>query len=199
MVKSSMRAIVFDLSEVIIAGLLGVEHALAQTLNDTPENIYQATHSGGLYLFFAGKLTESEYIEDFIKKEGHQISIDKVKEIIRANFVPIPGMLEYLQELKSRGEDLYLLSVHGKEWAEYITEKYGLDNIFTKMYWSFDIGLLKPDPEAFKYALKDIGLNPNEVLFIDDSLENIESARNLGMQVHLFQGTTEVKRELKLK
>jgi len=53
---------------------------------------------------------------------------------------------------------------------------------FEKMYVSSEIGLRKPDAEAFHYILNDISVQPDELLFFDDSIENIEGASKLGIQ-----------------
>lgn len=47
---------------------------------------------------------------------------------------------------------------------------------------SSEIGLRKPDAEAFQFILNDISVKPNELLFFDDSAENIEGAKRLGIQ-----------------
>ena len=47
-------------------------------------------------------------------------------------------------------------------------------------------GVMKPDPAIFRLACTRYGLEPADVLFIDDSARNIEAARALGMDVHHF-------------
>ena len=54
-------------------------------------------------------------------------------------------------------------------------------NLFDKMYLSHEIGIRKPNIEAFQFILKQQQLNPNEVLFIDDSLQHIEGAKKIGI------------------
>ena len=53
--------------------------------------------------------------------------------------------------------------------------------MFDKLYLSHKIGLRKPNIEAFDCILKEQKLHPNEVLFIDDSIQHIESAEKLGI------------------
>jgi len=63
---------------------------------------------------------------------------------------------------------------------------------FEKMYVSSEIGLRKPDAEAFHYILNDISVQPEELLFFDDSIENIEGASKLGIQTVLVKGPDSV-------
>jgi FMN phosphatase YigB (HAD superfamily) len=48
------------------------------------------------------------------------------------------------------------------------------------------VGLLKPDPRIFQLAAQRAGLAPAELLFVDDSLRNIDAAAGFGFDVHLF-------------
>jgi len=57
-----------------------------------------------------------------------------------------------------------------------------IQNTFKKLFVSSDIGLRKPEAKAFEYILNDISVEPHELLFFDDSVENIEGAKLLGIQ-----------------
>lgn len=67
---------------------------------------------------------------------------------------------------------------------------------FHTIFVSSDLGLRKPDPEAFRLVAKRMGVQPAEVLFFDDSSENVVGARLAGMQGALVNSITDVRREL---
>ena len=67
-----------------------------------------------------------------------------------------------------------------------------IQNTFEKLFVSSEIGLRKPEAEAFKFILNDISVKPNELLFFDDSLENIEGAKRLGIQTVLVSNSDSV-------
>ena len=52
---------------------------------------------------------------------------------------------------------------------------------FDESFLSFQMGLLKPDPQFFIHILNELEASPGDCLFIDDSPENVESARSVGM------------------
>jgi putative hydrolase of the HAD superfamily len=63
---------------------------------------------------------------------------------------------------------------------------YGYAHLFEKTYFSFELGLRKPNADIFEYVLKDSGIDPSETMFIDDFEENILTAKSLGFQtIHL--------------
>ena len=51
--------------------------------------------------------------------------------------------------------------------------------VFDKLYLSDEIGQKKPDKEFFTHVIDSLGIGPEQLLFIDDNTENIESARSL--------------------
>jgi glucose-1-phosphatase len=76
----------------------------------------------------------------------------------------------------------YLLGIYGT---------YGYNHLFEKAYFSHEIHLRKPNAEIFEYVMQDSGIKPEETLFIDDFIENIETARKLRFQTfHLTRPRT---------
>lgn len=62
---------------------------------------------------------------------------------------------------------------------------------------SGEVGLTKPDPAIFRLTCARFGCEPQDLLFVDDSPRNIESARSLGFDVHLFTDPAELRPALK--
>ena len=56
------------------------------------------------------------------------------------------------------------------------------------------MGLRKPDPEIFLRAASELGLRPDECLFIDDRANNCDGARQVGMRAVHFDGDVPVLR-----
>lgn len=62
----------------------------------------------------------------------------------------------------------------------------GLEPLFKKTYFSHELGMRKPNEDIFVHVLSDADIRPEETIFIDDFIENIETARKLGIQtIHL--------------
>ena len=67
-----------------------------------------------------------------------------------------------------------------------------IPNTFEKLFVSSEVGMRKPDAEAFEFILNELSLVPNELLFFDDTLENIEGAKQLGIQTVLVSSADSV-------
>lgn len=70
---------------------------------------------------------------------------------------------------------------------------------FDQIVNSSSVGYSKPGFEIFKLAHQQLGLPPEKILFIDDSPENVRTARGLGFQTHLFKNLASLKQEISLR
>lgn len=191
-----ITTLIFDLGEVILKGLRGVDHLLEPLLNLNPECIWEQLKGPELDAFFHSKISEEEYWLKTAQKNKWNIRVDQLKEIIRKNFQEIHGTREILEKLKQKGYKLGLLSIHGKEWIDYCDRKYDYHKLFHSTCYSFEVGVSKPDPKAYLHILERLQANPKECLFIDDKEENLKAARELGLQTILFQNAEQLKKDL---
>lgn len=106
-----------------------------------------------------------------------------------------PQMYALVEELKAKNIRVALLSNIDERLAKLI-RNLGLYEPFSPCLLSCEIGLEKPDFKAFEILLGQLNLPAREVLFIDDRPENIEAARELGMDAILFESCQHLKEEL---
>ncbi|MFG2193669.1 HAD family hydrolase [Streptomyces sp. NPDC048639] len=71
------------------------------------------------------------------------------------------------------------------------TALYHFDELVDRIVYSHEIGLAKPDPQAFEAACAGLDVRPGSCLFVDDVAVNVEAAQVIGMQGHLFEGNLE--------
>ncbi|MFT4601844.1 MAG: FMN phosphatase YigB (HAD superfamily) [Arenicella sp.] len=78
--------------------------------------------------------------------------------------------------------------LHFKSFTKYFINEFGdenlLNSMFNKCYYSHLVGERKPNSAAFQLVLDEQGLDPEKVLFIDDSIQHIEGANKLGIKTH---------------
>lgn len=189
-----IKNVIFDLSEVYLRGLWGTHELLSKTLKERvlPEDLYnEAAHQ-----FFLGKLTEEQYWKTILEKQKWDIDVAELKRTVRENFEEIGGVRTIIETLKRQGYNLGLLSVHGKEWVEYLEKKFRYHTLFSATSYSFETGLMKPDPKAYEIILRRLNAIPEESLFIDDSKKNIAAAEAIGMKTVLFESTDQLENAL---
>ena len=95
--------------------------------------------------------------------------------------------VEFLLELRKR-YPIYLLSntnrLHYDKFSSNFLARFGFpfDSLFRHAFYSFQMGLVKPDAEIFRAVIQQTAVNPEETLFIDDNAENTQSAARVGLQ-----------------
>ena len=94
-----------------------------------------------------------------------------------------------LKKLKDEGNKVYLLSnlheISFKDFSSVFDT-----SIFDKLFLSYEIGLIKPDDEIFKYVINEIGDDPKNMCFFDDKLDNVNAAKNNGINAIQTIGNT---------
>jgi len=108
----------------------------------------------------------------------------------------ISGTVDIMKQLKEAGYKLYGLSNWSAETFPYAREKYDFFALFDDMVISGEVGHAKPDPRIFQILLDRIGRPTQECLFIDDSLTNIQQAREMGFPAIHFQSPEQLKASL---
>jgi HAD superfamily hydrolase (TIGR01549 family) len=96
------------------------------------------------------------------------------------------GLTEFLDEICSRGMELWCLSNDVSEWSRKLRERFKLDRYFKDFIISGDTGTRKPEPAIYRCLLEKSGCRPGDILFVDDRLRNIEAANALGINTVLF-------------
>jgi HAD superfamily hydrolase (TIGR01509 family) len=98
----------------------------------------------------------------------------------------IAPSVEAIEALHAAGVPLFALTNMPAEWVSLITGMSPAFAYFRDIVVSAHEGIIKPDPRLYRLALDRMGQRADEVLFIDDSPPNIDAARSLGFDVHLF-------------
>lgn len=110
---------------------------------------------------------------------------------------PVAGAFEVVRELHHGGVALHGLSNFSAETFPLIQHRYPVFDLLDPIVISGDHpGLLKPDPRFFELLCELVGRTPEEMLFVDDSLPNVEGAARLGFRTHHFTDTPTWRAEL---
>lgn len=96
-------------------------------------------------------------------------------------------LVAYIQELRSKDILCYLATNNEKYRFQYMLDKMGFANCFDKTYASSHLGHKKPNHEFFQKILDDlIGINKDEIFFVDDDAENVNSASEFGIHSLIY-------------
>lgn len=93
------------------------------------------------------------------------------------------AMIEYIQTLRPTYKVGMLSNVSGRQALDARFRPGELDQLFNVVVASGDVGLEKPDQGIYELMTHQLGVKPDECLFVDDIADYCAAAQRLGMQV----------------
>ena len=96
-----------------------------------------------------------------------------------------PGTLRVLHALAAGGTRLALLSNAGADFSGWLRSG-SFAPLFERVFVSGELGLVKPHAAIYEHVIDELGITPSELLFVDNKSENVEGARAVGGDGHVF-------------
>ena len=110
---------------------------------------------------------------------------------------PVPGVHDIVAELDERRVPLFVITNFSADfWPPFHEREREFFGRFRDILVSGEVKLLKPDPAIYFLALDRFGLRPDQALFVDDRLINVEGAEAVGMRAHLFTDAEDLRARL---
>jgi 2-haloacid dehalogenase len=108
----------------------------------------------------------------------------------------IPGMYELIKSLKEKYPVIYGLTNWSNETFPMVQKKYRIFSLIDNIVCSGDEKLLKPDPKIYHTLLERYNLKAEESVFIDDNINNVKGAINVGMKSIHFVNAEQLQKDL---
>ena len=148
-----------------------------------------------------GKLTGLAFWERFVREAGVVGgSADLIEELnhwdARMWTTENREMLAWQLRLKERGIRTAILSNMGDNVLANMQRTFDWLPRFDVLVWSYQLRMAKPEPAIYLHVLKELDVRPEEALFLDDKLVNVEAARALGMRALEFSTVEKLRRDL---
>jgi len=195
---SPIKAVLWDLGGVIL-----------RTEDWEPRERWEAElglQSGELHKFvFEGELGRQAALglsnaNEIWRSIGEQLSLPEDRlERLQDDFWSGDRIDDHLAAVIRGLRPDYLTGLLSNAWPDVrimLEGTWGLADAFDITVLSCEVGLAKPDPRIYQLALDKLGLEPGEVVFLDDFQRNIEGARKIGMQTIWFQDPEQAIEEL---
>jgi len=190
--KNTVSTLIFDFGGVIIN--LNLPQCIENLKKLGVESIEKYLSNFGQKEFFLqfekGEINIPEFRNEIRKLSNRTLTDAEIDTAWCSFLVDIPAERLVLLEKLHAKYKLLLLSntnpLHVDVSAANALEGTGktIRDYFDKCYFSYEMGLTKPDPAIFKALLADAGVMASECLFLDDGPKNIEAAKALGIQTY---------------
>lgn len=188
----ALRALLFDLDGTLIDSEffhfecwneILEEFGVKLTYNDWLDNyagVPMPTNAGRLIEKFAIATPLQQIIE---KRERLTLERLKTKDV---NLMPYVGdVLEYFQQ---QGLTLALVTSSPRQDVEAVFERNGLGRYFKLIITRTEVAKSKPDPESYLVCVEKLGLQKEECLVFEDTINGVKSAKAAGLTCFAIQG-----------
>lgn len=138
--------------------------------------------------------------EDFDYFKVREYRKQLVEELIQESGIPLkPGAVEILTWLRAKGIKTALATANEYERTERYLKKIGLFEYFDKIICANMVKFGKPAPDIYSFACKELGLDPERTIAVEDSPNGVNSAYGAGCKVVMVPDLTEPDGELNSK
>ena len=194
----ALRAVVFDYGIVLTGPPDAAAWAKLLRITGLPEERFEPLYWANRTALDEGKLTGIGYWQRFLLDAG--LPPDHAEELSRWDArlwtVQNPVMVAWQLAVKQSGLLTAILSNISDNVLESIEREFAWIHRFDVLVWSYQLGIVKPDPAIYRHILAELGTLPGETLFIDDKLPNVEAARELGIRAIEYSSVERLRAEL---
>ena len=194
----ALRAVVFDYGIVLTGPPSAEAWAAMKQITGLGEERFQSLFWADRPAYDEGKLTGIAFWQKFLRDAG--LPQEHVEELNRWDMrlwtVQNPAMVAWQLALKQQGLLTAILSNMGDSVLESVEREFAWIHRFDVLVWSYQLGIAKPAPAIYLHTLAKLGTKPDETLFIDDRLENVEAAQALGIQAILYVSVEQLRADL---
>ncbi len=197
---SGIRAVIFDYGEVLCPMAPLEEFApMARILNITPQRLVQRYTENRLD-YDRGDLTPEEYWTGFGRENGVELTTAQVDELDRRDcglwWNLDPQLMDWVARLRTSGIKAGVISNMFIGLAKQIRESAPWFDRFDDYTFSAELRATKPDPAIYLHSLKQLGVAPQEALFLDDRETNIRGAQAVGMEGLVYANPARLREDL---
>ena len=188
--NQTIDAIIFDLGGVIlnIDYQLPVKAFKKLGIENFNELFSQASQSNLFNDYETGEISSDDFVNEIKKYLPQNTSEAAIINAWNSILLDLPEERLFSLEKAAENHRIFLLSntnaLHIDSFNKYLLNNLQLPSLepfFETLYLSYEVGLRKPDLRIFEYVLQDAGLVPERTLFIDDSIQHIQAASELGI------------------
>jgi putative hydrolase of the HAD superfamily len=105
---------------------------------------------------------------------------------------PVPGPRDLVEELRTDGVRCYLATNQDETRGRFMRSRLGYGDLLDGGFYSYELGLAKPDPAYFAAVVDRLGVAPAEALLVDDNLLNVQAAREVGLHAEAWSHREEL-------
>lgn len=191
-IRSESPVFVFDADGVVIepwgfANVLKIEH------NYNQEQL-APFFKGPFHGCLRGQTELDKMLPDFLRRWNWSGSTnDFISLWMESENKPVADVLEMIQGIRKMGFMCCLASNQENIRARFIEQEMNFKSQFDKLYFSCDLGVVKPELEYYNKICTDLQVDASDIYFLDDTSANVEAALQANWNAERFTCSDSVK------
>jgi epoxide hydrolase-like predicted phosphatase len=192
------KAIVFDLGKVLVDFdyTIAARKFVARGQLSFERVVQFLLESSVLYDYETGRLTSEQFYRAVCEATGFCGDVEEFGNCFGDIFSPIEPMIEIHAALRKRGISTYVFSNTNELAIRHIRRNFAFFSQFDDYIFSYEHGVMKPDPKLYEIVEQRSGRHEAEILYLDDRPENIAAGAARGWQVILQESAEKTRKVL---
>lgn len=198
--RNNIKALIFDLGNVIVNLNMRKFYKKILPKSDNKQiNIYKDLWEP-IEKLDKGLFSKEEFYQEAKKRFQFQdVGNEEFFNMFNSIFDSLNyKLLDFIKKLKQdKMYKVFALSNTNPLHVEFLAKNIiDFRDYFKQVFYSYEIGMIKPDPKIFLHVLEHINYKPSECIFIDDNRKNVKVAEQIGMIGIQFRNETKFLEEI---
>lgn len=200
MPPKALRAVIFDYGLVLSGPAEPAAHARMLAITGLSPEVFDAHYWKYRLDYDRGTLNGRTYWQTIARDTGLSLTPEQIKALIEQDVLlwasVNPVMLDWVVRVRAAGLKTAILSNMGEDLLGYMRKNFDWLDRFHHLTWSCELDMIKPEAAIYRHTLQKLDVQPEEALFLDDRIENVEGARQVGMRALLFRDVPTLQADL---
>src|SRR5690348_7942766 len=135
-------------------------------------------------------ISGTEYWQKIAQSAGTTLTEQVIQELIdfdNRSWMQFDSVMwEWVEQLRAAGKRVGLISNMPRDLGEALKSRTQKLSNFDQLTLSYEIHAVKPEPAVYEHCLDGLNTPPEQTLFVDDRIENVQGAELLGIRAIQF-------------
>jgi glucose-1-phosphatase len=197
MCMQTITAVLFDLGNVLASIDFEEFWRALGFVHSQDKAPYVDGYARWTHRYELGSISTGEYLAGLQSVFEYRFHVKQLEQAFGSIIMnPVEGIFELVKKVSRTHRTALVSNTNEIHYTNSVT-KFDVLHVLHKHYLSYQMHVMKPSHEFYDIIIKDQKIDPQELLFIDDLLVNIEGAQAAGMQAVKFENTMQLEDTLK--
>lgn len=195
-----LRAVIFDYGLVLSNPAEPAARARLLSITGLTPEVFDTHYWKYRLDYDRGTLNGRAYWQTIARDTGLSLKPEDIDALVEQDVLlwasVNPIMLQWLVRVQASGLKTAILSNMGEDLLAHMRRHFAWLDGFHHLTWSCELDMIKPESAIYEHTLAKLKVEPEEALFLDDKIENVEGARQVGIHALQFRDPQTLQAQL---